>query len=300
MKKNDICLHAEQLGKKYNKDFWAVRDFSFELKPGVTGLLGPNGAGKSTLMRMLSTISGCSEGRIFWNGIDVKKNPNNLRNVLGYLPQDFGVYEHLNAYEFLEYISAIKGLTARNSRKRIEDLLAWVNLVDFARKPLGTYSGGMRQRVGIAQALLNDPQLLIVDEPTVGLDPEERIRFRQLIGDLAFDRIILLSTHIVSDIESIADRIMLMNSGKLLIDAHQSDMINIVKDNVWELEIDAEELREYQQKVFISSSVQRNSKITARIISEGKPEEHAKNIDASLEDAYIFLVNQKRKKTEII
>ena len=207
-------LKISQLGKQYRRDFWGLKDFSLEVQPGVLGLLGPNGAGKSTFMRMLATITKPSAGTITWDGTDIAKSPDTLRAVLGYLPQDFGIYPNLNAVEFLEYMAAIKGLDASSARRRIDELLQVVNLVEAARRPLGGYSGGMKQRVGIAQALLNDPQLLIVDEPTVGLDPEERVRFRNLLSDLSGERIVILSTHIVSDVEATATRIALVNNGQ--------------------------------------------------------------------------------------
>ena len=192
-------LAIEDTGKQYRGNFWGLRNFSLKLGSGVLGLLGPNGAGKSTLMRILATITKPTEGRITWNGEDIVQSPNGLRAVLGYLPQDFGVYPHLNAVEFLNYMAAIKGLDRSASKRRIEELLHLVNLTEARNRPLGGFSGGMRQRVGIAQALLNDPQLLIVDEPTVGLDPEQRVRFRNLLSDLSGERIVILSTHIVSD-----------------------------------------------------------------------------------------------------
>ena len=192
------------LSKQYRRDFWGLCDFDIELCPGVIGLLGPNGAGKSTLMRMLATITQPTGGTVKWNDTDIVKSPDTLRAVLGYLPQDFGVYPNLTGLEFLEYMAAIKGMDAKTARRRIEELLVVVNLVNAAKRPLGGYSGGMKQRVGIAQALLNDPQLLIVDEPTVGLDPEERVRFRNLIADLAGERIVILSTRIASDVEATA------------------------------------------------------------------------------------------------
>jgi ABC-type multidrug transport system ATPase subunit len=209
-------LSIEQVGKRYRGDFWGLRDFTLKLGPGVLGLLGPNGAGKSTLMRILATITRPTEGRVLWNGADIARSPDGLREVLGYLPQDFGVYPNLNAVEFLEYIAAVKGIEGKAARRRIDDLLVLVNLTEARKKPLGGYSGGMRQRIGIAQALLNDPKLLIVDEPTVGLDPAERLRFRTLLGDLARDRVVILSTHIVSDIESTATRVALIDRGRLI------------------------------------------------------------------------------------
>ena len=195
-------LTIENLSKQYCRDFFGLKDFSLELTPGIIGLLGPNGAGKSTLMRILATINQPTSGTVKWNGTDIVKSPDTLRATLGYLPQDFGVYPNLNAVEFLEYMAAIKGIAPQPARQRIDELLQLLNLAGAARRPLGGYSGGMKQRVGIAQALLNDPQLLIVDEPTVGLDPEERVRFRNLLSDLAGERIIILSTHIVSDVDA--------------------------------------------------------------------------------------------------
>jgi len=209
-------LIIDHLSKHYHGQEWGLKDFSLSLGPGIIGLVGPNGAGKSTLMRILATISQPTQGRVLWNGETVAKNPNQLRSVLGYLPQDFGVYPNLNAIEFLEYLSAAKGLKRAAARKRIDGLLELINLRDAARRPLGSYSGGMKQRVGIAQALLNDPQLLIVDEPTVGLDPEERVRFRNLLSDLSGERIVLLSTHIISDVEAVATRIAFIRAGRLL------------------------------------------------------------------------------------
>lgn len=209
-------LNVSHLGKRYRRDFWKLKDFSLEVGPGLLGLLGPNAAGKSTFMRMLATITRPTAGTISWNGVDIARSPDATRAVLGYLPQDFGVYPNLNAVEFLEYMAAIKGLDSRSTKKRIQELLQVVNLVDAANRPLGGYSDGMRQRVGIAQALLNDPQLLIVDEPTAGLDPEERVRFRHLLSDLSGNRIVILSTHIVSDVEATATHIVLIEKGTLL------------------------------------------------------------------------------------
>ena len=178
-------LAIDGISKLYHNGIWGLRDFSLTLKPGVLALLGPNGAGKSTLMRILATITKPTQGKVTWNGVDMLRSPDSIRAVLGYLPQDFGIYPNLSAVEFLEYIAALKGLGGRMVHKRIQELLQVLDLFDVRKRPLGSYSGGMKQRIGIAQALLNDPQLLIVDEPTAGLDPEERVRFRALLSDLA-------------------------------------------------------------------------------------------------------------------
>src|SRR5512135_1636332 len=235
-------LSISHLSKQYRRDFWGLCDFDIELTPGVIGLLGPNGAGKSTLMRMLATITQPTEGTVKWNEIDIIKSPDTLRAVLGYLPQDFGIYPNLTGTEFLEYMAAIKGMDAKSAHKRIEELLVVVNLVNAAKRPLGGYSGGMKQRVGIAQALLNDPQLLIVDEPTVGLDPEERVRFRNLLSDLSGERIVLLSTHIISDVEAVATRITFIRTGCLLTCTTPEELLQQVEGKVWEWIVTSEML----------------------------------------------------------
>jgi len=209
-------LEIQGVSKQYSRSTWGLRDFTLGVQPGVLGLLGPNGAGKSTLMRIIATVTRPTQGQVKWNGEDILRAPDSLRAVLGYLPQDFGVYPHLNAVEFLEYLAAVKGLDSVSARRRIDDLLTLVNLSDVRKRPLGGYSGGMKQRIGIAQALLNDPRVLIADEPTAGLDPEERVRFRNLLSELAGDRVVILSTHIVSDVEAVATDIAIVASGRLI------------------------------------------------------------------------------------
>ncbi len=209
-------LELNNVTKTYRGGKQAVTDISMRIGPGILGLLGPNGAGKSSLMRILSTITRPTTGTVMWNGTDIVARPEPLRRVLGYLPQDFGVYPNLSAREFLRYLAAVKGLTARSARERIDELLELVNLTDTGSRPLGKFSGGMRQRVGIAQALLGDPpELLIVDEPTVGLDPRNVCGSATCSGDLANDRIVILSTHIVSDIEAVAGDIAILTAGEL-------------------------------------------------------------------------------------
>src|SRR3954469_2308766 len=227
-------LSIQNVGKRYRGGVQALQDLSLDLGPGVLGLLGPNGAGKSTLMRILATITKPTEGRALWNGTDIARSPNELRSGLGYLPQDFGVYPNLNAVEFLEYMAAVKGLDAAAARRRIDELLVLVNLTEARQRPLARYSGGMKQRIGIAQALLNDPQLLIVDEPTVGLDPEERVRFRNLLSDLSGERIVILSTHIVSEVEATATDIAMADRGRLLAHCPPEDLLASVEGRVWE------------------------------------------------------------------
>jgi ABC-type multidrug transport system ATPase subunit len=205
-------LLIESVSKRFRSGNYGVRDVSLHVQGGVLGLLGPNGAGKTTLMQMMATVTRPTEGKILFQGTDIVRKPDELRRRLGYLPQDFGVYENLTALEFLAYFAALKGI---RSRARVLEMLELVNLHHVASRAVGGFSGGMKQRLGIAQALINDPHLVIVDEPTAGLDPEERIRFRNLLAGLGEGRLVILSTHIVSDIESIATQIAIMKQGSL-------------------------------------------------------------------------------------
>ncbi|HND47368.1 MAG TPA: ABC transporter ATP-binding protein [Anaerolineales bacterium] len=287
-------LTINKLGKEYKRGFWGLKDFSLEIKPGILGLLGPNGAGKSTFMRMLATITKPTDGTITWNNTDIVKSPDTLRDVLGYLPQDFGVYPNLNAIEFLEYMAAIKGLDAYTARKRIDELLQLTNLVEAAKRPLGGYSGGMKQRVGIAQALLNDPQLLIVDEPTVGLDPEERVRFRNLLSDLSGERIVILSTHIVSDVEATATHIALVNKGQLLREAAPEDLLHELENKVWEWTVRSDDLPALKQKNIISGTIRRSDGVQVRVVSADKPDANAQTVSPNLEDAYLYFIGGKQ------
>jgi len=285
-------LKIDEVGKQYRRDFWGLRDFTLELGPGVLGLLGPNGAGKSTLMRILATITRATEGRVAWNGTDIARKPDELRQVLGYLPQDFGVYRHLNAVEFLEYMAAVKGVDARSARGRIDELLQLVNLVDAARRPVGGYSGGMKQRVGIAQALLNDPQLLIVDEPTAGLDPEERVRFRGLLTELSGERIVILSTHIVSDVEATATSIAIISKGHLVTHDLPEAILQAVEGKVWTWIVASSDLPAIKQQYLISSTARRSDGVHVRVVADHRPNGGAEPVPATLEDAYLYLTHQ--------
>ncbi len=295
MKTSDsLVLETRNLGKAY-KGVQALQDFNLKLTPGILGLLGPNGAGKSTLMRMLATITKPTAGTILWNGQDVVKDPEAIRSVLGYLPQDFGVYPNLSAQEFLEYMAAIKGMSGGKARRKISDLLDLVNLREAARRPLGGYSGGMRQRVGIAQALLNDPQLLIVDEPTVGLDPEERVRFRNLLSDLSGERLVILSTHIVSDVEATATDIAIIHKGHLQVRARPEQLLKQMDGSVWEWMATSQELPALKQQFLISGTIRRMDGVEARAVSKTKPCAEAKPVTPNLEDVYLAMVAQRQR-----
>jgi ABC-2 type transport system ATP-binding protein len=280
-------LQIENVSKTYRGNVRALRDFQLQLGSGILGLLGPNGAGKSTLMRILATITQPTAGRILWNGTDIAREPDSLRSVLGYLPQDFGVYPNLSPLEFLEYLAAVKGIDGTAARKRIAELLELVNLSEVAKRPLGGFSGGMRQRVGIAQALLNDPQLLIVDEPTAGLDPEERVRFRNLLSELSGERIVILSTHIVSDVEAVASGIALIASGQLVAYGTPETLLAAVNGKVWEVVVASGELPALRQRHLVSNTAHRADGIHARVVADSAPAPGARSLDPSLEDAYL-------------
>jgi ABC-2 type transport system ATP-binding protein len=287
-------LEIKNLTKVYAGGVRALSDFSLELGPGVLGLLGPNGAGKSTLMRILATVTPSTGGVVTWNGADIARNPDSLRSELGYLPQDFGVYPNLTATEFLEYIAAVKGLGAAAARRRIEELLVLVNLADVRRRPIGGFSGGMKQRVGIAQALLNDPRLLIVDEPTAGLDPEERVRFRNLLSELGGERIVILSTHIVSDVEASATEIALIARGRLVAHASPEKLLREVAGRVWEWALPSEELPAAKKRFLISAQIRRGDGVHVRVVGDAPPSPQATSAEPTLEDAYLYHVSSGR------
>ena len=289
---SQMQLDIQNISKQYNKSKFGLKDFSLTIDNGILGLLGPNGAGKSTLMKMIATISKPTQGSIALDGHDIVKNPDYIRQFLGYLPQDFGVYDNLNAYEFLEYIAAMKGVGGPNLKPRIESLLEGVNLIEAAKLPIGTYSGGMKQRVGIAQALLNDPKVLIFDEPTVGLDPEERMRFRNLISDLAENCVVILSSHIVSDIETIADEVAIMKGGQLLTKGSQAEVIRLAEGKVFETVLGSDELNTFKAKHLVVNTIRQKDGIRTRYMSN-EPQAGSVQATASLEDAYLFLTQQK-------
>ncbi|MGI9086286.1 MAG: ABC transporter ATP-binding protein [Chthoniobacterales bacterium] len=280
-------LRIESVSKKFRVGNFGVRDLSLELKSGVIGLLGPNGAGKTTLMQMLATVTRPSSGRIFFEGIDIVARPNELRRRLGYLPQDFGVYENLSAFELLTYFAALKGV---HSKKRVMEMLELVNLHTVAQRALGGFSGGMKQRLGIAQALINDPALVIVDEPTAGLDPEERVRFRNVLSEIGFGKLVILSTHIVSDIESIATEIAVMKEGTLLTIAPPENLLRAAAGKVWRAVVSSEEFERLRTSLKVSSAIRKADGVHLRFVSPTPPIP-ATAIEPELEDAFLYLMN---------
>jgi ABC-2 type transport system ATP-binding protein len=285
-----MMLELTDVTKVYRGDLTAVCDVSMRIGPGVLGLLGPNGAGKSSLMRILSTVTRPTSGRVTWNGTDTATHPEELRRVLGYLPQDFGVYPHLTAPEFLSYLAAVKGLSGRSARRRVDELLELLNLAAARKRPLGTYSGGMRQRVGIAQALLNDPQVLIVDEPTAGLDPEERIRIRDVLTDLSADRVVILSTHIVSDVEAVAEDIAILARGRLRRRGRPEELLGDVHGRVWEVLVSSDDLAAFRERHLVSRAVRTPGGTRARVLAADPPTPSATPAEPDLEDAYLWAV----------
>ena len=276
-------LRIQDVTKTFGK-INAVEGVSLDLSPGVVGLIGHNGAGKSTLMQMLATLTPPTRGRILLDGQDIVAKPELMRRRLGYLPQDFGVYPHLTALEFLQYFAALKGV---RDPKRLQHLLELVNLHEQAHRPAAGFSGGMRQRLGIAQALLNDPDVLIVDEPTAGLDPEERLRFRHLLGDLGRKRLVIVSTHIVSDVENMASHLAVMRQGRLVAFESPDAVLRRAAGTVWTALLspaDYEALRE-QAAVHVLQAQPLGAQVQVRMAHASRPCAEAEPAQASLEEA---------------
>lgn len=282
-------LVIDRLSKRYGQH-WALHELSLRCEPGMLGLVGPNGAGKTTLMRMVATLLEPSEGAIRWNGQNVVADGEALRMVLGYLPQDFGIYPEFTGRQFLRYLAAMKGLPSSLIKPRVDQVLEIVHLEQEADRKLPSYSGGMKQRIGIAQALLNDPELLIVDEPTAGLDPAERVRFRTLLSSLTSNRIVLLSTHIISDVEAVAGRLVVLQAGRVLADTTPSALLNRAVGSVWSVTTDQATASRLQESNQVSSMVNQLNGISLRIVSPTRPHEAAVAVDPSLEEAYLLAV----------
>ncbi|MCM1086758.1 MAG: ABC transporter ATP-binding protein [Muribaculaceae bacterium] len=279
---------------KSYKDKTAVQETNLKLTNGIYGLMGENGAGKTTLMRMICGILEPTQGNILCDGIRIRQMGGEYRSLLGYLPQDFGYYEDFSAYRFLYYMAALKALPEDYARTRIEELLEVVDLASVKDKKLKTFSGGMLRRIGIAQALLNNPEILILDEPTSGLDPKERVRFRNIISSLGKDRIIILSTHIVSDVEYIADRILIMKDGRIIQEGTEKQLAEGVKDCIWKCLVSEKEAERLNGKYVISNLKNHGEQVELRIVSTEKPTQDAQRLEASLEDIYLYYVQNEQ------
>ncbi len=285
-------LMIRELTKEFGS-FRAVDSVNFTMKNGVYGLLGVNGAGKTTLMRMLTTLSKPTHGEILWDGQDVFSMDGQYRKLLGYLPQDFGCYPDFSVNDYLMYIASIKGIRPNVAKIRTGNLLKQVGLYQARNKKMKTLSGGMKRRAGIAQAMLNDPKILILDEPTAGLDPGERIRFRNLISEISEDRIVLLSTHIVSDIEYIANKILLMKDGKIEISGTAEDIIGSMAESVWICDVPKDRLDLYMRKYRVSNVKSVPGGAELRMIARDQPAENAHQVNATLEDVFLYYFGER-------
>ncbi|NBJ70699.1 MULTISPECIES: ABC transporter ATP-binding protein [Clostridia] len=281
-------LVLKNVSKKFG-DFTALEDINLEFNNGVYGLLAPNGAGKTTLIKMLVTLLFPTKGEIEYNGVEITSLDEQYRNVLGYLPQEFGYYKNYTPEKYLNYLAALKGLDKNESKKRISELLELVGLGDVTRKKMKKFSGGMIQRVGIAQAMLNDPKILILDEPTAGLDPKERGRFRKILTTLARDRIIILSTHIVSDVESIANEIIMIKNKTILYKDTVTNISATLDRKVYEAEVAYSDLYRMREKYQILSERQERENMTIRFITRDQPSEKWKMVTPSLEDVFLYV-----------
>jgi ABC-2 type transport system ATP-binding protein len=285
-------LKIENVSKVFGEKR-AVDGVNLELTNGVYGFLGANGSGKTTLMRMLAAVSRPTSGTITLNGEEIGKMGDRYRDLLGYLPQHIGYYKHFTVEKFLYYIASLKGLEKNTAKEKVAELLETVNLTEKRKTKMGKLSGGMKQRVGIAQALLNDPKILIVDEPTAGLDPKERIRFRNLLAAIAKDRIVLLSTHIVSDIEYIAKEILIMKDGRLIEKDTPQNLIRHIQKKVWTVTAREAEIPSYQASYKVGNISRQQEGIELRIISEEKPAANAVNVPVNLEDLYLYYFDEE-------
>lgn len=289
-------LRLENISKTYG-DKTALNQVSMELKNGIYGLLGPNGAGKTTLISIIVGLLEATDGEVFCNGISKKKLKNQYFDYIGYMPQYPGYYGNFTGYEMMDYYAVLKGIKKAERKKFIIDLLQLVNLTEQADKKISSYSGGMKQRLGIGCALLNNPAVLILDEPTAGLDPKERIRFRNLISKISENKIVIIATHIVSDVEFIANEIILLNQGKIIKNGTVSELCSEIEGFVWQLEtVDKNIVETYLKQFTVSNVYKDGHKYNIRIVSNQKPKKEVKKIYPKLEDVYLYYFSGEADK----
>ncbi len=291
-------LKIEHITKQY-KDKLAVDDVSLTITPGIWGLLGANGAGKTTLMRMIAGIMEPTSGRIVYDGVPIATLKESYRDIFGYLPQEFGFYPEFTVKDYLEYVAVLKGLGRKDAGRKIEELLERLSLADVRKKRIAKLSGGMKRRVGIAQALLNDPEILILDEPTSGLDPGERIRFRNLLSEFAHDRIVVISTHIVSDVEYIASQNAVMKDGKIIQIGSTESLVQAVAGKVWQCHVPAHDVGKYERSMqVVNLKNEPDGTIALRYLSEQKMTKDSLTAKPRLEDLYLWLFPQEREEKD--
>jgi ABC-type multidrug transport system ATPase subunit len=290
-------LSIQNLSKTYENGTKAIDDLSLEITNGMFGLLGPNGAGKSTLMRTIVALQEPTSGSIEFNGINILENPMFIRQNLGYLPQEFGVYPKISAYRLLDHLAVLKGIVDKKERHdQILYLLQQTNLLQHKDKAVHSFSGGMRQRFGIAQALLGNPKIIIVDEPTAGLDPEERNRFNNLLSEIGESIIVVLSTHIVEDVRDLCPKMAIISNGKLILEGKPNETINSLKDKIWMKAIQKAELKEHQSNFNIISSNLNSGKINIHVFSDERPDSGFELISPDLSDVYFSVLAQNQLK----
>lgn len=294
---SEMELQAEHLCKSYRKKE-ALKNVNFKLEQGVYGLLGENGAGKSTLMRILTTVDFPTSGKVLYNGKDIVRIDGDYRDLIGYMPQDYSVYPGFTAADFLNYMGTLKGIPAERLKVKIPEVLEFVNLSDVADRKVKTFSGGMKRRIGIAQAILNDPEILILDEPTAGLDPKERIRFSNIISNMAKDKIILLSTHIVSDIEAIAKQVIIINQGKITETGNVDDLVERAAGKVWEATVTQDRTDQVSAERAVVHIKQSGKDTQIRFVGEPFSDIPCESVAPTLEDYYIYGSKQKGREAE--
>ena len=291
-------IKIRDLNQYYGKK-QALKNVNLTIETGMFGLLGRNGAGKTTLMKVLATLLPKTEGHVSVCGRSVSK-AQEVRRITGYLPQDFSMYPNMSVYEAMDYLGVLSGLNKAQRKQRIPELLRRVNLQDDRRKKVKALSGGMKRRLGIAQAILHDPKILIVDEPTAGLDPEERVRFRNLLCEIAEDRIVILSTHIVGDIEATCENIAVLDAGEIIFKGTVAELIDMAEGSVYQAEISKKELELLKKRCIVTSMLTLGNNVMVRFLSDSKPFASAKPCEAGVEDAYMHLMSSRGGEAECL
>lgn len=290
-----MLLKITNLTKTYPNGKKALSNVNLDIPNGIFGLLGPNGAGKSSLMRTIAALQESDEGSIFLDELDVLKQKDEVRKILGYLPQDFGFYPKVSAEDMLNHFAVLKGISNKAERKEVCDaLLHQTNLYEVRDKYIGDYSGGMRQRFGIAQALLGNPKIVIVDEPTAGLDPQERNRFHNLLSEIGENVVVILSTHIVDDVKNLCNQMAIMNFGEVLFHGNTQDALNVLKGKVWQAQINKEEVESYRERFKIISSKVTSGKISVNTVADAQPDKTFSQVNPDLEDVYFYYINNQK------